>query len=323
MSKFCTSCGTENDDNAKFCTGCGARLGSDDDEYMTGEIFPDSSSGYQEQNQETGDWNSQYDNQNQYGTQDQYGGPDQYGGNYQYNTGDQYEQNKKTKKNLLIAGIIIVSVLLCFGGWYYYTHYMNTGTATGQSMTSASNGKGSAGKDSANNNSSSGSSNSSSGNNSSSSGSSSANKKHSYQIVMKDVTWDEANKLAGQAGGYLLHIDSDAEFAQIQQMINNQNESNGKFFIGGCRSSGSNDYYWVDSSSKKTGSPLNSSQYWLSGDPSYSDTDKNGNTVTEDKMAIFYYDSGGYWVWADVPNDITSTAPEYSGKIGYIIETES
>ena len=94
MSKFCTSCGKENDDDAKYCIGCGASLTTDDDEYMTGEIFPDSSSGYQEQNQENGDWNSQY------GGQDQYGGSNQFDGNYQYNAGDQYAKPRKSKKNL-------------------------------------------------------------------------------------------------------------------------------------------------------------------------------------------------------------------------------
>lgn len=157
----------------------------------------------------------------------------------------------------------------------------------------------------------------------SSSGTASKTAEHTYTIVLKDVTWDQAFGEAAAQGGYLLRIDESGEFEKIQQMIEAQGYSNGKFFIGGRRFSDDNAYYWVDASGNRLGTSLDSSSYWLTGDPSYTDTDPNGNIVQEDRMAIFYYDSGNKWVWADVPDNILQTAPEFSGKIGYIIEKDS
>lgn len=225
------------------------------------------------------------------------------------------DDDKLKKKRIILIGAAVAVVLVLFGVYYYMQRSSSSSTQTLQSASSSSS---DSGKNSV-------SSDSGSSSDSSSSSSSSAKKEttHSYTVVIKDVTWDQAQSEAVAAGGYLCRIDQEGEFEKVVAQAENQGASNGKLFIGGKRFSGSDSYYWVDAKGNKTGSSLNSSSNWLTGDPSYTDTDPSGNTVQEDKMAIFYYDNGGKWVWADVPNNILQTAPEYSGKIGYIIEKDS
>ena len=70
------------------------------------------------------------------------------------------------------------------------------------------------------------------------------------------------------------------------------------------------------------GDVLNSPEYWaygewMQGEPSFQDGD-----IAEDCMDFYYYENENRWTWNDVPNDIISVVPYFSGKIGYIVEYE-
>lgn len=146
---------------------------------------------------------------------------------------------------------------------------------------------------------------------------------HRYDYVVSDCTWEEAYQNCLKAGGYLVRINSLDEYNYIIDQINQKQMSNIQFKIGGRRAEGSQDYYWVDESNQLYGEKVNSDSYWtkdiwLSGEPSYSD----GN-VEENYLDIFYYGTENRWVLNDVPNNIISSAPEFSGKLGYICEYEN
>ena len=57
--------------------------------------------------------------------------------------------------------------------------------------------------------------------------------------------------------------------------------------------------------------------YWMIGEPSFQDGD-----IQECYMNLFYYEEEGRTVINDVPNDVISVVPYYSGKVGYICEYE-
>lgn len=146
---------------------------------------------------------------------------------------------------------------------------------------------------------------------------------HRYEYVISDCTWTEAYQKCLEAGGYLVRINSQVEFEHIVSEIKDKQMQNIQFRIGGRRENNSQDYYWVDESNQLYGEKINSDSYWcknlwMSGEPSFSDKD-----IQETCLDMFYYKSAETWVWNDVPDDIMSTAPEFSGKIGYICEYEN
>lgn len=55
----------------------------------------------------------------------------------------------------------------------------------------------------------------------------------------------------------------------------------------------------------------------VSGEPSFQDAD-----IEETCVNIHYNSEENRWVWNDVPEDILSEVPYYSGRIGYIVEYE-
>ena len=96
-----------------------------------------------------------------------------------------------------------------------------------------------------------------------------------------------------------------------------------QFRIGGRRDKDSMEYYWVDEYNVLYGDQINTSVYWctdkwMQNEPSFVDGE-----IDECYLDIFYYEGEGRWVMNDVPNDIISIVPYYSGKIGYIIEYEN
>ncbi|MGL4607604.1 MAG: C-type lectin domain-containing protein [Eubacteriaceae bacterium] len=143
---------------------------------------------------------------------------------------------------------------------------------------------------------------------------------HEYEYIVSDISWGEAFQECLNKGGYLAHIESQEEWDQVIGEISAIGKDNVKFYIGGRREDGANDYYWLDANKKPVGEKINSTKYesfWLSGEPSYRD-----GSLTEQYMMMFYYDNGGYWVLCDVSNNVAKDVPMYKGRVGYICEYE-
>ncbi len=146
---------------------------------------------------------------------------------------------------------------------------------------------------------------------------------HTYRLVISDSTWTEAFQEAINAGGYLVRFDSREEYQYVLQQINDSGSSGIMFRIGGRRDPDSAVYKWVDKNNLPMGESLNSPSSWtysewMGGEPSFQDGD-----IAECYMDIYYYRNEGRWVWNDVPDDIISVVPSYSGRIGYIIEFDN
>ena len=145
---------------------------------------------------------------------------------------------------------------------------------------------------------------------------------HTYRLVISDCSWTQAYQEAVNAGGYLARLETWEEYQSVLQMINNSGVSGIMFRIGARRDPESALYQWVDRNNTVFGGALNAPESWvypewMSGEPSFQDGD-----IQEAYVDIYYYQKEGRWVWDDVPDDIISVVPSYSGKLGYIIEFE-
>lgn len=149
-----------------------------------------------------------------------------------------------------------------------------------------------------------------------------APKKHSYEIIMEDCTWEEARQRCIERGGYLARIETEEEFDELTQSIEAAGLGDKMFMIGARRDEAGSLYYWADDQNILTGEALNDPASplfgrWMAGEPSFGD---QGNP--ECYVDIFYFKDEGRWVMNDVMNDIVGAVPSYSGRVGYICEYE-
>lgn len=156
---------------------------------------------------------------------------------------------------------------------------------------------------------------------------------HRYEIIVSDVSWYKAKSECEDRGGYLVHINSDAEYQYILNMIYNQGYEDKVFWLGAEMSFLDYNYHWVgpkigewtyynDSKETLESNPLYDS-YWLPGEPSYTSDDGNGNTFSEEYIDMFYSKKEQRFVWNDAPADLISVVPSYSGKVAYICEYDN
>ena len=141
---------------------------------------------------------------------------------------------------------------------------------------------------------------------------------HRYEVVVSDVTWDEAMEECKARGGYLVRINTTEEKYHIEDMLRENKQEKLVLWLGGRLDPEDGHYHWFDGE-RYTQPALDSDKYyqycWLTGEPSFKGTDAEGKDVDENFMCMFRVN--GMWEWNDVPEDIS---PYYKGKIGYICE---
>lgn len=146
--------------------------------------------------------------------------------------------------------------------------------------------------------------------------------KHRYELVIADATWQEAEKLCVERGGYLATITTTEEFERITSQIEQENKKNCVFWIGARRMKLGNgrwsSYRWVDEDNCPVSFAL--WKCWMEGEPSYTGLTEDGCEVDESCLVLFYKRSEENFYFNDVPNDILSAAPSYQGMLGYICE---
>ena len=125
--------------------------------------------------------------------------------------------------------------------------------------------------------------------------------RHSYSVVISDVTWQQADTEARNQGGHLATISCQEEQAAVEAVLNGYPGLRA-VWIGGQRLPEGR-FIW------NTGEAF-SYTFWGPGEPN----NENGN---ENYMDM--YPKDGRWVWNDVPGDI---ARYYSGSMGYVMEKD-
>lgn len=148
---------------------------------------------------------------------------------------------------------------------------------------------------------------------------------HNYEIIMESCTWEEAYQACRDRGGNLVRINTKEEYDYIIDMLDNRDYRDYRFYIGGRRDIGKQEYQWVDNSNTLFGNKLNEpeawcSTNWMTGEPSMKDQTLG---IEEHVMELFYYKDEGRWVWNDVPNNLPDYIESANKKICYILEYEN
>lgn len=146
-------------------------------------------------------------------------------------------------------------------------------------------------------------------------------KESTYQFVIMDCTWSQAQAKCAEMGGHLVHFDSEGEFDKILALMTEQGIADtGKFWIGGTRdtASGSSEYHWVNADGTFKEGTINGDIHWMTGEPSFRDESLG---VDEDRMMLYKLrNTTGQWVFNDAPDNILQYLPSYSGTVGFICE---
>ena len=128
-----------------------------------------------------------------------------------------------------------------------------------------------------------------------------------YQVVIEDVTWEEAVSRCEALGGHLATIRSDAELADVIAAVE---ESGARFIWLGASRGSDGAWYYV------TGEPMDYA-VWDTNEPSAFD----GDGTPENCLLMWRSSSRNIWCFNDTRNDPISVLPRtYSGKTAYVCQ---
>lgn len=142
---------------------------------------------------------------------------------------------------------------------------------------------------------------------------------HRYEVVMGDVTWQDAFDIAISKGGYLVNITTQEELdAVVEQIKATTSSTSNQYWTGGYYDYDMGEYYWKD---EYYNSVIGIYDFWMEGEPSWTSYDENLEVdIIEDAVALFYRSAENKWVLNDTADDLLYYYPGYSGSLGYIIE---
>ena len=151
--------------------------------------------------------------------------------------------------------------------------------------------------------------------------------RHRYELIVGDMTWEDAREACQPGGGYLAAVTSWEELEQIQDQMVSEGKTDIVFWVGADndRDEGvSFGYHWLE---PETGTAYDMLElfnalwgFWQKDEPSYDGLTEDGREVDEDCVMLFYEADNDRCYIKDVPNDVLSAAPSYRGRIGYICE---
>lgn len=145
---------------------------------------------------------------------------------------------------------------------------------------------------------------------------------HRYELIQADVdSWEDAQELCKEKGGYLATITSPDEQDVIAAQIARENMGDVSFYVGyRCGEKIDGEYYsdrWINSDGSFTMSGYMHG-LWEYDAPDYDRSEWDYDY--HDCGLIKYYESTYQIYLFDAPERLLDLSPEYSGKMGYICE---
>ena len=128
-----------------------------------------------------------------------------------------------------------------------------------------------------------------------------------FTVYREDITWEQAKAKCEEMGGHLAVVDSEERFNELCALAQQQGLT--YVWLGSYRGT-DGEWYNVD------GTKLGFTR-WDAGEPSVMDLDG----TREDYLLLWYRANRNSWCFNDMRNDPVSVVASYSGKIGYIFQS--
>lgn len=145
---------------------------------------------------------------------------------------------------------------------------------------------------------------------------------HRYELIQADVdSWEEAQKLCKEKGGYLATITSPDEQDTIAAQITEENMGDVSFYVGYRNGEKINGEYYSDRWINFDGSfTMSGFMYglWKYDAPDYEHDE--WDYEYQDCGLVKYYESTYQIYLFEAPERLLDISPEYAGKMGYICE---
>lgn len=148
---------------------------------------------------------------------------------------------------------------------------------------------------------------------------------HRYEFIQSDVTWEEADALCKEKGGYLASITSQEEFDHIESQLLEKGMTDMVFWVGAYTEYKNERYYgkyWLEQGQEPYGvlDYFNVLHYlWGDWHSPYDMT----TTSKKDAVYLFYDPAEERCYLQSMPNNPDDWGFEYKGTIGYICEYEN
>lgn len=142
---------------------------------------------------------------------------------------------------------------------------------------------------------------------------------HRYELVVEDVTWEEASARCREKGGYLATIMSNEEMRRIQEQVTAEEKTDVTFFVG------AKERNWLEHGTEELDvmTLYTILDFWLDGGLDLPRWQKEGEEALKDYFVLVYHEADKRCYLDEELNDILIAKPSYAGKIGYICEYDS
>lgn len=145
---------------------------------------------------------------------------------------------------------------------------------------------------------------------------------HRYELIQANVTWEEAQELCMEKGGYLATITSPDEQDAVAAQIAEEGKQDISFYVGyRYYKWGGDDFLgarWINADGSFTDAE-HLYNFWEYSAPDY-DARQPREWEDNDCGLVKYYDSTEQIYLFEAPLDLLTVSPEYTDFMGYICE---
>lgn len=142
---------------------------------------------------------------------------------------------------------------------------------------------------------------------------------HRYELIVEDVTWEEASARCQEKGGYLATITSNEEMRRIQEQVTAEAKTDITFFVG------AKERKWLEHGTEELDAMILYTilDFWPNGGLDLQRWQKEGEEALKNYFVLVYRESDRRCYLGEELNDILTAKPSYTGKIGYICEYDA